>query len=348
MPTLSVVKFDFLKVSKWIGIIVAILITLFLLIKGALFIKEKIHPTPPAPPNVSFGKLPPISFPEGIKKDFKYSIDTLSGELPVFPDRTNVYKMGQSKPDILAVQRMSEKATSLGFNPEPEQLSETVYRWRSNKDEMKKALVVNVLFGEFNLSSNFILNEKLLSEQGPLSETDAINNAKEFLNALSLYPKDLDESKTKTKLLKIENGVLYDVEKARDAKLISVYFFQKDINELPIVYSINGGSSMNLTIAGGSFNNDIIDGRYFYQNITDENATYPIITADMAYDALKKGNAFILSHEGKNLNIIIKKVYLAYYAQGKTHKYLMPVVVFEGKDNFAAYVPAVISEWIEN
>lgn len=348
MPTLSVVKVDFIKVSKWIGIVLAILIAIFLLIKGLFFIKELIWPTPPPPPTVTFGKLPKPYFPEGIKKNFKYTIDTLSGELPKLPDRTNVYEMGKSEPDILAVQRMTEKAVSLGFNPETEQLSETVYRWRSTGEKPTRVLVVNVLLAEFNLSSDFLSNKDLLSETGALDEAEAINTAKGFLNTLSLFPSDLDELKTKTKLLKLENGLLIEVEKPKDAKIINIYFFQKDINELPIVYPIGGGSSIQLTVAGGRFNNEVIDGRYFYQNITEESGTYPIISAETAFEQLKKGNVFIASHEGQDLNIVIKKVYLAYYASGRSQDFLTPVVVFEGKNNFVAYVPAVTPEWIGN
>lgn len=347
MPTLSVVKIHFLKVGKWLLIILGILIGMFLLIRGLFFIKELISPTPPPAPTVTFGKIPKPYFPQGIKKEFKFTIDTLSGELPQFPDRSKVYKLGKSEPDILAVERMSEKAVSLGFSQEAEQLSENVYRWR-DPTSPNRILVVNVLLGEFNLSSDYIFSEGLLNNQGVISETSSINTAKDFLLSMGLYPQDLDETKTKTIPLKIDGGSLYEVKKPSETKIINIHFYQKDVDELPIVYSLGSGSSMQLTVAGGNQKEEVIDGRYFYQNRTEESATYPIITSEKAYDELKKGNAFIASHEGTDTNIVIKKVYLAYYSPGKIQDYLTPVVVFEGKDNFFAYVPAINQQWFGN
>src|SRR3989304_10474433 len=131
MPTLSNFKVEFLVVAKWIGIALAVLFGLFVLIRILFFIKELIVPTPLPPPTASFGKLPKIFFPEGIKKKFSYTFDTISGDLPNFPDRTKVYKMDKPGPDILAVERASAKVTALDFNPKPEHLSDVLYRWTS-------------------------------------------------------------------------------------------------------------------------------------------------------------------------------------------------------------------------
>lgn len=347
MPTLSVVKFDFIKISKWVGLILGILIGIFLLIKGIFFIKEIVSPTPPPPPTVAFGKLPRVYLPSGIKKNFTYTIDTISGQLPLLPDRTKVYKMEFPEPDILAFERMSQKAATLGFDTKAEQLSDSVYRWKI-QDPIIKTLVVNVRSSEFSLISNFLANENLFKDREIMSEEDTITNAKSFLYSLSLYPEDLDESKTKARLLSINKGVISDVNIVTKAKLISVYFFQKDRDGLPIVYPSGTGSSMNITLAGAGSNMQVIDARFFYQKALDESATYSIISSEQAFDLLKNGKAYVASYKLKDLNIVIKKVYLAYYSPGRPQKYLMPVVVFEGKDNFIAYVSAVTDEWIGN
>ena len=347
MPTLSVVKVDFIKISKWIGLILGIIIGIFLLIRGIFFVKEIVSPTPPPPPTVAFGKLPPAYLPSGIKKNFIYSVDTITGRLPVFSDRAKVYKMNFPEPDILAVERMSQKAASLGFDSKVEQLSDSIYRWRT-QEPVIKILVVNVRASEFRLISDFLSDESLFSDREVLSEEEAITNAKSFLYSLSLYPDDLDETKTKAKLLSINKGVISDVDRLTNAKLITVYFFQKDRDGLPVVYPSGTGSIMNVTLAGAGSNMQVIDSRFFYQKALDESATYPIISAEQAFDLLKNGKVFVTSHESKDISIVIKKVYLAYYSPGRSQKYLMPVVVFEGKDDFVAYVSAVKGEWIGN
>lgn len=345
MPTLSVVRKDFIKISKWVGLALGASIGIFLLVKGFFFIKEVVSPTPPPPPTVAFGKLAKVYLPEGIKKNFIYSIDTITGDLPTFPDRTKVYKMDQGEPDILGVERTSQKVASLGFDGKAQQLSDTVYRWRTSEPFLK-SLVINVRYSSFNLQTAFLTNQDLLYSKNILNKDEAINQAKSFLYSLSLYPPDLDESKTKTKSLSVKNGVIYDATSISNTDLITVYFFQKDIDGLPIVYPSGTGSTMNFTIAGGGQEQEVVDARFFYQKIANKSATYPLLTSDQAFEKLKKGNAYIASYEGKDLVIVIKKVYLGYYASGRTQNFLMPVIVFEGKNDFVAYVSAVTDGWI--
>ncbi len=346
MPTLSVVRTDFIRISKWVGLILGILFGIFLLVKGVFFIKEIISPTPPPPPTVAFGKLSKAYIPKGIKKDFRYIIDTLSGDLPAFADRVSVYKINQGEVDILRVERTTQKVATLGFNIKPEQLSDTLYRWRVN-EPYPKSLVINIRSQELNLQTAFLTNADLLYSKNILGKDEAINKAKSFLYALSLFPDDIDETKTKTKSLSVKNGVISPAISISDTDLITVYFFQKDVDGLPIVYPSGTGSLINLTIAGGGADHEVVDARFFYQKIGDEGATYPILTSQEAFEKLKKGQAYIASYEAGDLEIVIKKVYLAYYMSGRVQKFLLPVIVFEGKNDFVAYVSATADEWID-
>lgn len=348
MATLSNVKKKFTTVAKWGGLIFGILILIFFLIKLTAFVKEIISPTQPPAPEAKFGKLSPINFPQGIKRNFKYSIDTISGELPVFSqDRINVYKIGVEEPDILAVEKMNTRLSQLGFSSKPEQLSDTVYRWQDS-NTLLKSLVLNVYRGEFILTTNFLLDQTLLFSNNIPTDEEATAMAKNFLETLSMYPPDLDENKTKAIRLSVKNGAISEATSISNTKLISVYFFQKDIDGLPIVYPIGNKSTINITIAGGGFDKEIIDARYFYQKITDESSEYSIITAEDAFEKLKKGEAYIVSFDLEKSDVVIKNVYLGFYLGKNIQKYLMPVVIFEGTNNFIAYVSAITDEWIGN
>ena len=105
---------------------------------------------------------------------------------------------------------------------------------------------------------------------------------------------------------------------------------------------------MKVLLAAGLYQDWILEANYSRQNIMDESATYPIKTAQQAFEELQEGNGFIASHSGDSTNVKIKEVYLALYSEGKLQQYLTPVIVFEGDNNFVAYVPAVTDEWIEN
>lgn len=346
--TLSVFKKDFFKIAKWVTIVLGIIIGIILIIRLALFVKEIFFPSPPTPAAVEFGKIPAIDFQNGIRGEYKFTLDTLSGETPVLPDKIEVFQMGEAEPDILAVDRAKEKTSSIGFPNPPEQLSDVVYRWQTSQP-FPKTLIMNVHLPQVNLSSAFLTNPEILSAINLPDQNEAIQASNNFLTALSLKSEDLADEKTKTKLLSIENGVIKEASSISNAELIGVYYLNRDINKLPIFYP--RGVLSNISVIVGSGQNtsqpEIVDARYFHQPITDKSSTYPIKTAGEAIDELKNGKAYIANYDGSNKDILIKDIYLGYYIEGKTQKYLMPIIVIEGNDGFIAYVSAVKDEWIE-
>lgn len=347
MPTLSVFRRDFMKIGKWLGIFLAVIILIFILIKLFGIIKNIVAPAPPPLPTVTFGKLPTIYYPEGIKKSFSYSVDTISGDLPNFPSTVKVFKMDQSKPDILAVQKATQKIQSLGFDPTPIQLSDITYQWRDPESPYRN-LILNVNISQFNLYSLYITDPDITEALHLPTQADAITTAQQFIINLGLFPDDIDSEKTLVKTFNIQNGLIIPSTSISNTKLFSIYFFQKDKDSLPIVYPGGATSSMNITVgSSNSTGGQVVDGKFFYQKSTNESATYPIISATEALDRLKKGNAYIADYNGGDqTKVVIKKVYLAYYSEGRTQAALLPVVVFEGDNGFIAYVTAVKDEWI--
>lgn len=346
MPSLSIVKTDLGKGIKWGAIIIGILIILFIAIKFLLFVKELIFPTAPPPPTVAYGKLLKPYFPEGIKKDFTYEIDTISGELPVFPLTLRVYEMEQRGPDLLAVERISKKLTELNFRNRPQQISDFVYKW-TNPTTPQQDLILNIKLSEFNLSSPFMEYESSLKGKNFSSSSEPIGAAQNFLKTLDFYPEDIDEEKTRVEFKTLENKNLTPTTRVVNSNVADVYFFQKSKDDLPIVYPQGPNSSMKLTIAAGSLMGRVIDAKFSHQKILEGSETYPIKTAQEAYEELKKGNAYVPSYSGNDNKVLIKNVYPALYYEGTVQKYLTPVIVFEGNNGFLAYVFAIKDEWID-
>lgn len=343
MATLSDVKSEFLSVSKIAGIATAIFLVIFFVIQIFSFIKTSSTRNQPT---VSFGKLTKVEFPNGITNKYTYTIDTISGALPATPQQVKIYKMISGEPDLLAVQKTSEKVAALGFNGNPIQISDVLYRWNTTTT-FSKSLTVNVVNPQFNLTSDFFNDKEILAAVRLPNEEEAIATSKNFIDTLGFLPDNVDDAATKTKLLKIQNGAVSEATSISNAQLISIYFFQKK-DEIPFVYPIGGLSSINLTVGSSKTGSEIVDARFFSQKISDTFGTYPLISIQDAFTKLKNGQAYISSYNGNGTNIYIKKVYLAYYIEGKEQNYLMPVIVFEGNDNFFAYVSAVRDEWINN
>lgn len=347
MPTLSIVKTDFGKGLKWGGIIIGIIIILFIALKFLLFVKELILPSSPPPPTVTFGKLSKAYFPDGIKKDFTYEVDTITGNLPKLNPSEKVYKMEQVGPDILAVEKASKKVTGLGFSARPQQISDFVYKW-SNSSPPEQNIILNIKLSEFNLSSAYQKYENDLKGENFSNKSQAINPATGFLKTLDFYPDDIDEEKTKVEFMTLDGGVIKPTTRVVNSNIANVYFFQKSRDDLPIVYPQGPNSSMKMTVGSGKLLGSILEANFSHQNILEESATYPIKTAQEAFDDLKNGKGYIASQNGDDTNILIKNVYVALYSEGRLQEYLTPVVVFEGNNGFLAYVPAIKDEWIDN
>lgn len=346
MASLTIVRADFGKALKWGGIILGVIIILFVIFRLVLFIKELIIPSAPPPPTVAFGVLPKPYFPEGVKKDFTYEIDTLSGDLPVLNLSEKVYKMEQRGPDLLAVQRASDKLGTLDFNPRPQQISDFVYKW-TNPNPPLQNITINIKLSEFDLSSSYLNYEDTFKNEKFVEKDEPIETASIFLRTLDLYPDDIDEKKTKVEFGILNSGIISPTTRVVNSNVANVHFFQKDRDKLPIVYPQRANSPMRVMVNAGR-EATVLDGKFSHQKILDKSATYPIKTAQEAFDDLKNGEAYVISHSGENSNVLIKNIYPAYYSEGKIQEYLTPVIVFEGSDNFVAYVPAIKDEWLGN
>ena len=344
MLTLSSLKYDLKSILRVIGIVLGTVLVIFLLFKIGLFVKEIVRPSPPTPPDVKFGKLPKISFPESVTKEkLTYKIDTLSGNIPGYSHLAYVYKMKVPKPDLLALERANEKAASVGFKEGGKKVSENVYEWKS--EEPPKALRMSTRTYDFTLRTNFSTSSAFFTNTE--AETDSINQATGYLQAMDLLYDDIDTEKTATFLYSIENGALKESSSLSGSQAIGVYFFQKDVNDLPVYYP-EGKSTMNLVATNWERGLYVASGSFSYQTPDlEDKSTYSIKSGAEAFEELKKGNGYIARFFPEPGEILIKNIYLGYYIGREKQQYLMPIFIFEG-NNFLAYISSLKDELIRN
>lgn len=340
MLTLSQATLETKKILKFAGIFLGGLIGILLIYN----IYKTLNPAPPPPPQVSFGKIENLNFPkEEENKKINYSLNTISGTLPNFPTQLKVYRIQKNKANLLALTQVKEKVRNIGFSENPTKLSPGIYQWTDKS--FSRRILFNIVSFNFNLSSFYLFDTKLSSPSNILSINDAINSVNSFLAKLELAPNDIDSLKTKTTLFSIKNNSLSPATSLSKTQVIRVDLFQKDIDNLPIVYPGPNSSTINFMVAGEKLNPEIVEANFFNQPISSKSATYPIKTAKTAFEDLKKGKTYIASSIEKN-NVLIKNIFLAYFLGDNEQNYLSPVVVFEGDNNFTAYVPAVTDEWV--
>lgn len=346
MPTLNKTKKETKIILKWGGIV---LLIIFLYLFGGriiTIIKESFGPPPP--PQAFFGRLPPIPFPNQQKENIAYSLDTLSGFLPNFPDRAKVYKIAKTQPTLLALGKLQERVSQLGFNPKGIQIAKDVYQWGDQNSIPPRRITMNIFSSDFTLSSPYLITPSLQTFNNSAEQDSAIELAKNFLSNVLLLPDDLDYGKTKTTFYAIERGTLIEVSKISNAKIIRVNFFQKDLDNLPIYYEKGLISTLDLLIGKENNQLKVVDVRYFRKNIANISSTYAIKSAQQAFSELQLGKAYIAFLSPNTVEFVIKKVILGYYIGENPQDFLMPIIIFLGDNNFIAYVSAVKDEWISN
>jgi hypothetical protein len=347
MPTLSQISSESKSLVKWGGIVLGAIILIFILFNVGKMIKTALFPTPAPPPTVGYGKLPQPDFPKKEElRNFTYSIDTVSGNLPSFPDRLNVYKMIKPQADLLALKKTQEKLNNVDFDSAPVLVSQNIYNWTTTSP-FSKTLSYNIFTSDFTLTSSYLTDSSINAGKNfPTDNTTISESARNFLSSIGSLPKDLDLERIKIDLLTIKNNVLMSATSISSAQAARVYFFQNNINKLPIFYSNPNTSPISLLITGGENEAQVVEASYNYQNASEEFETYPIKTAAEAFDMLGNGKGYIASSPENIDKISITNIYLAYYISENKQNYLMPIIVFEGNDNFFAYISAVKDEWI--
>lgn len=344
MPTLNKAKSETKLALKWGGMAFGIILFIFMGTKFTAFIMGLF--SPPPSPGATFGKLSPIPFPNQTKEAITYSLDTISGSLPTFQDRVRVYKTIPNPPTLLGIDKARKKVSKIGFSSPGTQISEDTYRWDFPTKSLSKTITMNIFSSDFTFSSSYLSLKTLQMFSKSDERNNAVDTAKTFLVNMSLFPQDIDESKTKTTLYSIVNMTIVPASKISNTKIVKVDFFQKDLNGLPIYYDKGVSSTIDFSVGKENKIMEVVDARFFHKDISEIFSDYAIKTAKQAYSELQQGQAYIAYKPANVIDFTIKNVFLGYYAGENPQEFMMPIIVFEGNDNFLAYVSAVTDEWV--
>lgn len=309
-------------------------------------IYRNFFPEPPLPPTVAFGKLPLLPFPENqpSKGSLTYSLETPEGGLPTFFEQAKVYFMPKIPPTIQSLEFAKQKATTLGFSPDGRELVETVFLFQNAS--APSTLTMNVVSGIFSISYDLRANPSAIEKIPPAPDI-ATSQIRSYLARADLLKDDLSGI-IAHEFIKIEEGKFVSAVSLSESDLVKINLFRKSFDELPTVTLDPKEANVWFMISGDRERaNQIIAAEYHYYPVDEEqDATYPIKTAQKAWEELNSGEAFIASFGNNDEgNITIRNVYLAYYDAGQYTSYYQPVVVFEGDNDFVAYIPAVTSEY---
>jgi hypothetical protein len=323
-----------------------------ILIRAAILTSIKIYrhfyPAPPPAPTVSFGKLPALPFPKrDVPQDLSFSLQTPTGELPSLPLTSKVYYMPRPSSQLLSLDEAKTKASNLGYDPDGIEVTQTVYSFK--KENVPSELRISIVTGVFSVSYNLTQDPKPL-EKRPFAPEVSASKARSFLSSADLFAKDLT-GPTVPEPVKLQEQKIIGAASLSEANFVKVNFFRKSYDDLPSVTPDVSESNVWLIISGDQDRDkQIMACEYHYFPVDEtQSATYPIKTAEAAFEELKAQKGFIATigslENVENKNITIRRVYLGYYDAGVPTDFFQPVVVFEGDNNFVAYVPAVTADY---
>jgi hypothetical protein len=325
--------------SKIIGALLVLGFFLFLFFQGGAFIQKVFFPKPPTPPEQKYGALPEIVFPEESTPTPEYRINTVSGQLPTFPDRIAVYPLMQNEASITALKGARDSAFAAGFSENQTSVTPSLYTW--NNPITTAVLEMNIISRNFTINSDYLSNPIFATGQ-TLTSDNSMESVLQLISTLGGNTDDIDISKTKTQNYAILNGTITPVDSFSSGQITKVSLFQNTVNKLPIYYPVFNESTLYflLTFVGGEI--QIPEASYIHKvpNLEDS-STYPLKSATQAFEELKNGEGYIVNPTTDEI-VDITDVTLGYYLDNNPEqKYLLPIIVFSGKNDFQAFVLAI-------
>lgn len=326
-----------------IAAVVFLALRFFLILAFDIY-RQKQPPELPKP-TVDFGRLPGVMFiKDQPTPPLTFRLETKEGGLPQATPSAVVYFIPRQSPSLLAADRARVFAKQLGFEGEPVSKTATFFQFTDMVE--KKTLFLDIITNNFKLLQLPPIDENLGTP--PLDVNEAIRQSGNFFSNLRMLPETIDEQLTKTQLLRKEADELIEATSLSNAQAIRVDFFEGAINSIPIVTPYFNRSQIYTLYTGKDRRNPIIEAGFkFFKVDTTVSGSYPLKTPQQAWEELKQGLAYVASMDKAQQEIIIRRVYLAYYQAPEYQPYLHPVFVFAGDNQFAAYVSAIDTQWAD-
>ncbi len=311
---------------------------------------QEWFPPPPPPATVAFGKLPfpvaqnNVATPSGIT----YRIETVDNRLPVLPLTMKVFHMIRPGPTFGSFQKMTGKASQMGFTDIPKKTSETAWRFTDPTNPLR-VLDIDEVTGNFRVTYNFLSDQSIFSAGIFSSEDQPIASTKSFFSTVGGLPDDLVTGTPSAVYFRLDAGSMVSATSLSSAETMSITLNRAPIDGYPIMNPDPKQGLVSALVSGASDpKKQILDGRFFYTTIDTENwATYPVIKSEQAFALLQQGDAIFASVPNQlTSDISIRRIYLAYLDPYPPQPYLQPVLVFSDQKGFQAYVPVVSSDWL--
>lgn len=310
---------------------------------------QKIHPPAPPPPDTAFGKLPPVNFPrQAVDKPTNLVLETISGGLPSdLPNQTKVYFIPQKGGRFHSLDQATEIARNIGLTSEPQKITENTYRYTNSQNDTE--MTINVLTQNFTYQYDYLNDQTLINPPDLPSKQEAIKELQSFLSKTNKLSDELKNGEYTVTYWKVRGPRLMKATAPVEADFVRVNLSRPSVNDYSIVEPQPPRALVTGLFSGirrQSSKLVAVNFTYFpYDN--EKYATYPLKTPQQAWEKVQQGEYYLASYlPEKNKQIKIRKVSLAYLNPPSVTRFLQPVYLFEGDQEFRAYVSALPPEWV--
>ena len=337
------------KAIRYGGIGLVVLIVGRVILSMGISYWKALHPAPPPPPDVKFGKLPKLEFPQQEAQSFSYTLETPTGGLPTrLPDQFKVFFMPIKTANLLAYDAAKEVANKLDFITDPKKLSETEYRWDAT-DPIPSSLTINIITGAFVLDKKWQSDPTYLTPSLYYTDQQAQQQTYNLLSRVGLLPDDIKNGEATVLPLKADKDQIVSAPATAQAYFLQVNLTRAPVDKVAVVTpSANKGLITAIIALQRDEKKQFINLNYNYFPIdTEKFASYPLIGVAEAWKRLQAGQAYIAGVKTNTGNVTIHDVTLNYYDSDTPQQFMQPVYVFTGDPDFAAYVPAVADAWVQ-
>jgi hypothetical protein len=292
---------------------------------------------------------PPVIDVSPAPTKLSYILDTIDERVPTATLSAAIFPIPPSSVKIGYSERLLAMGKTFGID------TDTVkYRLDGTNaffDDGLQKLTVDTATFNYEYQYDVTKDPNLFTNTQIPSEDEITQKAIDFMQKIDRYPAAFAQSKPvityytynpKTTELKISDSA------EQTSNMVEVDFFRPDISANPdnisTVTSKFPHSSNYIAMVFTDQDVKVVKSQIkFFDIAPDQQGVYPLKTGPVAWQDLQDGNAYIISAPPNQSEIIIKRIFLAYYEPDIYQPYMEPVYVFMGDNNFVAYVPAIDS-----
>jgi len=302
----------------------------------------------------SLGKIKMPVIPSATQTaGFNFTLDTIEGKPVTATATAKVYLLPESKFQLGYIEKIYVIAKAIGFDTETVKHTLDTKKKIAQFNDGRQKLDIDI--STFNIRYDYDFNQapELFDDAIVPDSEESVSRAIDYLKSVDRYPDEMAKGKTSVIFMKYDKATkrITILESNQDANMVEVDLFRPDVSGVPSDYPVvsptfhNSQNYVTMVMLRSGYK--VVGAQVkFFEKSETQVGTYPLITADAAYEKLKAGKAYIVSRTLGKSNIAIKKMFLGYFDPDVYQGYYQPVYVFLGDNNFVGYVPAVADEWL--